>query len=81
VEVPHNGYQEIDVAWGVIGFAIAAVFFTGMFVHATKRGGTTRVKLIHYLPLFLLLVNILAGQFITSFKLLSLVYVYEVIAS
>ena len=81
VLVPHNGYQEILVAWGLVGFVLMAFFMVGIFVHARKRNRSKKIVWIHYLPLLLLLINILAGQFVSSFRKLSLVFIYEVIAS
>ena len=77
VLVPHNGYQEIIVAWGIVGFILMVFFMVSMFVHAKRR--QEKKVWIHYLPLALLLINILAGQFITSFRMLFLVFLYEII--
>ena len=82
VEVPHNGYQELVVAWGIVGFLLMSFFMVGMIIQAKRKAGRKKIEWIHYLPLLLLLINILAGQFFTaSFKMLSLVFVYELLAS
>ena len=81
VLVPHNGYQEIVVAWGIVGFILMASLMVGVILHANKRSQNKKIVWMHYLPLLLLLVNILAGQFVTSFRTLSLVFIYEMIAS
>ena len=80
VDVPHNGYQQLIIAWGVFG-----LFFTMLFVLCIvldARNKNPHAALMGYIPLFLVLINITAGQFITSgTKLLSLVYIYLVICN
>jgi len=64
-EVPHNGFQEIIVVWGVPGLILFFVFLYVMIVRAKKH---SNVKgLINYIPLILLLVKVQVGQLITSF--------------
>lgn len=80
VNVPHNGYQQMIVAWGVIGLLLMLAFILFMVLYARKKN--PHAPLMCYIPLILLLVNILAGQFMTSgTKLLSLVYIYLMICN
>ena len=78
--VPHNGYQEIVVAWGIIGLLLVATLIFSMIKRAKR--GMCNVPRIFYLPMLLLFVNITAGQFVTSgFKILILFYSYEIIVA
>ena len=80
MDVPHNGYQQAIVAWGVIGLILLLLLLLSLVLLAKKRN--PNAPLICYLPLALLLVNIMAGQFITSgTKLISLVFIYLMIAN
>ena len=78
--VPHNGYQQMAVAWGVVGLFAMMFFVLCLVLRARKKN--PRVSLMCYLPLALLLVNIMAGQFVTSgTKLFSLIYIYLVLCN
>lgn len=82
VQVPHNGYQEILVAWGIPGFLMLAILVIGLIRIANKRRRSGKMVWIQYLPLLLLLINIMGGQFFThSFKMLTLYLAYECIIS
>lgn len=77
---PHNGYQQLMVAWGVIGLVLILAFLVCMVLYARKRN--PRSPMIVLLPFILLLVTLLGGQFITSgTMLLSLVFIYLLICS
>lgn len=80
VNVPHNGYQQMIVAWGIIGLALMLLLILFMTVYARKKN--RGAPFMCYLPLILLMVNILAGQFVTSgTKLLSLIFIYLMICN
>lgn len=77
--VPHNGYQQLVVAWGVPGLILMVLFVYSIIKRAKEK---RKIPLIYYLPLFLLLINILAGQFVTvASKMLSLVFIFEIISN
>jgi len=79
-DVPHNGYQQMILAWGVVGLFLMMIFIFFLVLYARKKN--TKASIMCYLPLILLLINILAGQFITSgMKLLSLVYIFLIICN
>lgn len=80
INVPHNGYQQLIVAWGVVGLVLMMVFLLCLVLHARKKNpGAPRIL---YMPLILLLINIMAGQFVTSgSKLMSLVFIYLMICN
>lgn len=78
IDVPHDGYQQLIVAWGMIGFAFMFLFLLFLFFDVKKKNKS--IAWIAYLPLLMLLINNLAGQFITDgFKILSLILVYEIL--
>lgn len=80
VNVPHNGYQQMIVAWGVVGLLLMILFIIYLVLHARKQN--PRLQFMCYLPLFLLLINIMAGQFVTSgTKLFSLMFIYLMICN
>ena len=80
VNVPHNGYQQMIVGWGIIGLALMLLFLLCLIMHAKKKNPHT--PFMCYLPLILLLTNIFGGQFVTSgTKLLSLVFIYLTICN
>ena len=75
---PHNGYQEIVVAWGLPGLILMGVFIGGIVLSGLKKRETKKLEWLHFMVLLLLLVNIIAGQFFTSsFRMIALVLVYE----
>ena len=73
--VPHNGFQEIVVDWGLIGIILFVVLLLIMVNFAFKIN--RRCKFINWIPLILILSMAMSGQLITSgFKLLALVFAY-----
>lgn len=62
--VPHNGIQEIIIAWGLVGFIIFLAFCACMLIKEKKIGG--RKSLINYIPFLLLFAKIQVGQMVTS---------------
>lgn len=65
VQVPHNGFQEILVIWGIPGFIIFMAFLYCLVKRS--RCVFPKQKLINYIPLILLLVKVQAGQMVTAF--------------
>lgn len=75
VNVCHNGYQELLVAWGIPG----AVLFASLICSICSKPKENNIKrsLLQYGPLFLILVISLAGQLITKgINLLGLSFAY-----
>ena len=78
IMVPHNGYQQLVVAWGIPGLILMVLFVYQIIKKANNTNPNPR--LIYYLPFLILLINILAGQFVTvSCKMLSLILIYEIL--
>ncbi len=77
---PHNGYQQMLVAWGIVGLFLMMLLIFCLTLHARKKN--PHASSMCYLPLILLLTDIMAGQFVTSgSKLLSLVFIYLMICT
>ena len=73
--VPHNGIQEILVAWGipVLILFIALVF---AFIRSSRRENPKQMA-INYLPLLIIFVKIQVGQLVTSpYTLLAMAFAY-----
>ena len=77
--VPHNGYQQLVVAWGIPGLLVMALFVYKLFKQAMRN---KKIPALYYSPLVFLLVDILAGQFVTvPSKLLALVFIFEILSN
>lgn len=75
-DVPHNGMQEVLVAWGVPGLAVMLAWIAMIVVLSTVYSGRKR-DFYQYVPLLLVLVSTMAGQFLTSSRaLMALSYAY-----
>ena len=73
--VPHNGIQEIVVAWGIPGLILVTLLIAVMIAQSKKYG--TRKTLLNYIPLIILISKSMAGQFITSgYTILALAFAY-----
>ena len=78
--VPHNGYQQLIVAWGIPGFVLMLLFVCKIISQARKFN--KKIPLMYYLPLLLLLIDNLAGQFVTApSNMLSLVFIFEILSN
>ncbi|MBR3610305.1 MAG: O-antigen ligase family protein [Oscillospiraceae bacterium] len=72
---PHNGIQEIIVAWGIPGFIFFMMFIFDLI--ASSRKVNRHQKLLNFIPFILIFAKIQAGQIITSgYTLLTLAYCY-----
>lgn len=73
--LPHNGIQEIIIAWGIPGLIMMFTLFIIMIVKSNRYGSSKTV--INYIPLLLLLLKSMAGQLLTSgYTMLALSFVY-----
>lgn len=76
VNVSHNAIQELLIVWGIPGLCMFLVFLFGLIRFSWRKEQGKR-KLIHFMPLILLLIAIQSGQMITSgITLLELVFAY-----
>lgn len=62
--VPHNGFQELLLAWGIVGVVIFAMLWRGMIFQS--RCCCTKQSLVNYIPFLILLFKTLAGQMLNS---------------
>lgn len=62
--VPHNGIQELIIAWGLPGL----ILFLGLFIVMVRRAKDfcPKQKLLNYVPLIILFVKSQAGQMLNS---------------
>lgn len=73
--VPHNGIQEILVAWGIPGLVIFCVLM-GVLIKRSGRSGVKR-GLLNYIPLLIILAKIQVGQVIASgYTMIAFSYAY-----
>ena len=73
--VPHNGIQEVVLAWGLPGVIILAILFLCMIWKSSQI--CRRQRLINFIPFLILLFKIQAGQLISSgYTMVILVYAY-----
>ena len=76
--VPHNGYQESIVCWGILGIILVALLIIFM-IKETK--GTNRRSVVSFLPLLGWMLYITAGQLVTSeCALLELVLIFVILS-
>jgi len=62
--VPHNGIQELIIAWGLPGLIMFLVLLLIFVWRGKQNGGKT--SLVNYIPLLILLAKSQAGQMVTS---------------
>lgn len=73
--VPHNGIQEILVAWGAIGLIIFVAMLITMLQAAKYQN--RKQSIVNYIPLILILIKSMAGQLLTSsYTMLALIFAY-----
>lgn len=73
--LPHNGIQEIIIAWGIPGLIMMFTLFIIMIVKSKRYGSSKTV--INYIPLLLILLKSMAGQLITSgYTMVALAFAY-----
>ena len=76
LDVPHNGLQEVWVAWGVVGVAMMLTVFWNMISGSLRYAGGKR-RMYQYVPLALTLLFTMSGQLLTSSRaLLALTFSY-----
>lgn len=75
-DVPHNGIQEVWVAWGIVGVVMMAVAIWKM-IATSKRYAGGRRQVYQFMPLVLTLVFTMSGQLLTSSRaLMALTFAY-----
>ena len=75
VFVPHNGIQELILAWGVPGIILFSVLFGAMLAQSKKQYG--KQSLTNFIPFLVLLLKIQAGQMLnSSYTMLTFSFTY-----
>lgn len=73
--VPHNGIQELVLAWGIPGLLLFLALWLAMTFRS--RNFCRRQRLLNYIPMLILLAKIQAGQMLTSaYTMLAFSYAY-----
>ena len=74
-DVPHSGFQEIVVGWGIVGFAFFISFLLIMIFTAKEK--VSKMSMNNFIPFVLVIVAAQTGQLITSgYRLVSLTFAY-----
>ena len=72
IQVPHNGFQQILVMWGIPGLVMFAIFLKDMIQYDMVK----KDKILHMSLLLLMILSCMFGQLIdNSTKLMSLTYI------
>ena len=75
-DVPHMGFQEVWVAWGVVGLVMLLMMLWKIIVTSQKYAGGKR-QLYQYMPFVLTIVYTTSGQLLTSSRaLMALSFAY-----
>lgn len=73
--VPHNGIQELVIAWGLPGLILFICLWGAMILCA--KNYSRKKKLINYIPLIIILVKAQAGQMLnSSYTMMTFSYAY-----
>lgn len=74
--VPHNGLQEVLLAWGILGLFVMLTWF-GMIVKQSRVYSRNKRDFYQYVPLLTVLVYSMSGQLLTSSRaLMALSFAY-----
>ena len=68
-DVPHMGFQEVCVAWGVVGLVMLGILIWKMLTTSKQYAGGKR-QIYQFMPLGLTLVYVMSGQLLTSSRAL-----------
>lgn len=66
---PHNGIQEVWVAWGLVG-VVLALYMIWKIIDASKKYAGGKRRFYQFMPLILTVVFTMSGQFLTSSRVL-----------
>ncbi len=64
LSIPHNGFQELLVMWGIPGF-IAFIAFLILLVSRARKLNRNML-FVNYIPLFIMLINVQVSQMVSS---------------
>lgn len=69
IDVPHLGFQEVWVAWGVVGVVLMLMLLWSIVRKSGKYAGTKRA-FYQFMPFALVIVFTMSGQLLTSSRAL-----------
>lgn len=62
--IPHNGFQELLVMWGIPGFAIFVIFLISVLTRAKKMN--RQIRFVNYIPFIVMMMNVQVSQMVSS---------------
>ena len=62
--IPHNGFQELLVMWGLPGFVIFVVFLILVVIRAKSLN--SNIRFINFIPLIIMMINVQVSQMVSS---------------
>ena len=75
IHVPHNGIQEVALAWGFPGLIVFSLFLLMLLLRS--RVFCEKQMLLNYVPFLILMAKVQAGQLVrSSYTMLAFVYAY-----
>ena len=73
--VPHNGIQELIVAWGIPGVFLFGLLWLAMILRA--RTYHRKLTMLNFVPFLIILVKVQAGQMLDStYTMIAFSYAY-----
>lgn len=73
--VPHNGIQELVIAWGLTGVLLFGLLWGAMILRSRQLN--KKQSLLHFVPLLILLAKIQVGQMLDSpYTMMAFSYAY-----
>lgn len=62
--IPHNGFQELLVMWGVFGLVVFVIFIVNLLIQA--KSINKNIKFVNYIPFLVMLANVQVTQMVSS---------------
>ena len=62
--IPHNGFQELVVMWGIFGLIVFSIFLFNLLRQAKRVN--RKMRLINYIPFIVMLANVQVTQMVSS---------------
>lgn len=73
--VPHNGIQELVIAWGIPGLLMFAMLWIAMILRGRELA--RKQTLLHFIPLLVLLAKVQVGQMLnSSYTMMAFTYAF-----
>ena len=64
VGVPHNGFQEMIIVWGIFGFILFMAFLVGVIIRAKQIN--PEMTFVNFIPYLVMLLNASVSQLVSS---------------